>query len=134
MVENCCIMAGHSCFCYRRAGRCGVGRGRKYRTPLLSKTAHDDGPSGVQGGKLEVLASAQRLIESARPTVICEVVSEHAQEVSAFFRSRGHELCDGGCADGGAPAGPTRPLDDGCDPRMRAQRAVRISGTGRRQR
>jgi FkbM family methyltransferase len=49
----------------------------------------------VEGAELEVLRGASRLIETARPVVLCEVIPSTEREVTAFFRSHDYQIFDG---------------------------------------
>ena len=49
----------------------------------------------VEGAEMEVLRGAEKLLETSRPVVLCEVIPDTAPEVTEFFHSRGYKLFDG---------------------------------------
>jgi hypothetical protein len=49
----------------------------------------------VEGAEREVLEGAERLLQSARPFVLCEVAGEAASETAAIFRRNEYVVCDG---------------------------------------
>jgi len=49
----------------------------------------------VEGAELEVLAGAQRLFETIRPFVLCEVIPSTAPAVTEFLESHGYQIFDG---------------------------------------
>jgi hypothetical protein len=48
----------------------------------------------VAGHEERVLAGAQRVLGSYRPTVLCEVGEEQAEPLTRVFRDRGYEMFD----------------------------------------
>jgi FkbM family methyltransferase len=49
----------------------------------------------VEGAELEVLGGARQLFERVRPIVLCEVIPDTADAVTAFFTSYDYRLFDG---------------------------------------
>lgn len=49
----------------------------------------------VEGAEIEVLTGAHRLLEEARPVVLCEVIPASEYAVTEFFQSHGYQIFDG---------------------------------------
>jgi FkbM family methyltransferase len=49
----------------------------------------------VEGAELEVLRGAQRVFETARPVVLCEVIPANAVAVTEFLQAHGYQIFDG---------------------------------------
>jgi FkbM family methyltransferase len=49
----------------------------------------------VEGAEMEVLKGAERLFESVRPVVLCEVIPASEQAVTKFLRSYDYQILDG---------------------------------------